>query len=147
MAEEKSESSGFRVVDRRSFTSEGERNPGHEERAQQTESQKAAPREPAPAADADRESDLSEESSGFATLVSYLSSTALYQLGMLPGPGGETPPPDLLNGRRTIGLLEVLEEKTRGNLSKGETKLLDDVLYELRLSFVEVQKQRVSKQK
>ena len=147
MAEEKSESSAFRVVDRRSFTSEGERNPGQEEHAQQTEPQKQAPREQAPAADAGPESDLSEESSGFATLVSYLSSTALYQLGMLPGPGGETLPPDLLNGRRTIGLLEVLEEKTRGNLSKGEAKLLDDVLYELRLSFVEVQKQRVSNRK
>ncbi len=147
MAEEKSESSGFRVVDRRSFTTEGERNPGREETAREAEPRVQTPQETAPSPEMEPEPSLSEESSGFSTLVSYLSTTAMYQLGMLPGPAGEYMPPDLLNGRRTIGLLEVLEEKTRGNLSKGEAKLLDDVLYELRLSFVEVQKQRVSKQK
>jgi len=147
MAEEKFESSGFRVVDRRPFTSEGERNPGQDERAQETEPRRQAPPDPTPATETEPEAGLSEDSSGFATLVSYLSTTAMYQLGLLPGPGGEYLPPDLLNGRRTIGLLEVLEEKTRGNLSRGEAKLLEDVLYELRMSFVEVQKQRVSKQK
>ena len=39
----------------------------------------------------------------------------------------------------------LLQEKTRGNLTSQETKLLDDVLYELRMTFLEVQK-RASKQ-
>lgn len=89
---------------------------------------------------------ISEDSARFATLVSYLSTTAMFQLGMLPGPGGEYIAPDLNNGRRTVDLLEVLQEKTRGNLSKEEARLLDEVLYELRMSFMEVQKRQETKQ-
>lgn len=100
------------------------------------ESQPAA--EPHPA--------ISADSARFATLVSYLSTTAMFQLGMLPGPGGEHVAPDINNGRRTIDLLEVLQEKTRGNLSEEEARLLDEVLYELRISFVEVQKRQETKQ-
>ncbi|HVB29190.1 MAG TPA: DUF1844 domain-containing protein [Terriglobia bacterium] len=55
-------------------------------------------------------------------------------------------PSDLANGSRTIDLLEVLQEKTRGNLTLQEAKLLEDVLYELRMTFLEVQK-RATKQK
>ncbi|TAM80686.1 MAG: DUF1844 domain-containing protein [Acidobacteria bacterium] len=79
-------------------------------------------------------------------LVSYLSTTAMFQLGLLPGPGGEYIPADFANASRTVDLLEVLQEKTRGNLTGQESKLLDDVLYELRMTFLEVQK-RASKQK
>lgn len=145
--EEKGESSGFKVVDRRTFTSEGERVPGQAERSQEAEPQRPARHDPGPAAERESEPTISADSERFATLVSYLSTTAMFQLGLLPGPGGEYIPPDLANGQRTIDLLEVLEEKTRGNLSQEEAKLLEEVLYELRISFVEVQKQRVSKQK
>ncbi len=145
--EEKGESSGFKVVDRRTFTSEGQRVPGQAERPQEVEPQRPARRDPGPAAERESEPAISADSARFATLVSYLSTTAMFQLGLLPGPGGEHIPPDLENGQRTIDLLEVLEEKTRGNLSQEEAKLLEEVLYELRISFVEVQKQRVSKQK
>ena len=64
----------------------------------------------------------------------------MFQLGLLPGPGGERLPVDLANARMTIDLLDVLQEKTAGNLTEDESRLLDEVLYELRLSFVEVQK-------
>ncbi len=96
------------------------------------ESQPAA--EPHPA--------ISADSARFATLVSYLSTTAMFQLGLLPGPGGEHNPPDIDNGSRTIDLLEVLQEKTRGNLTEAEARLLEDVLYELRMKYLEVQKRR-----
>jgi Domain of unknown function (DUF1844) len=148
MADEKVESSGFKVVDRRSFTSEGERVPGQPEKEQ--DNRKPEPRldaQPAsaPAAEPEPEADDSETSERFAMLVSYLSTTAMYQLGLLPGPGGEYMPSDLAHGSRTIDLLEVLQEKTRGNLTRQEAKLLDEVLYELRMTFLEVQK-RASKQ-
>jgi len=147
MAEEKDESSGFKVVDRRTFTSEGERVAGQAERGQEPEPRSQVQQDASPSAVLESEPTLSEDSARFATLVSYLSTTAMFQLGLLPGPGGEYLPPDLANGRRTIDLLEVLQEKTHGNLSEEEAKLLDEVLYELRMSFVEVQKQRVSKHK
>ncbi|HXH48247.1 MAG TPA: DUF1844 domain-containing protein [Terriglobia bacterium] len=147
MSEEKAESSGFKVVDRRSFTSEGNRVPGQaerEERKQEPES-RVPPRPQAPPP-AEPEPEVEEASERFAMLVSYLSTTAMFQLGLLPGPGGEYIPADLANASRTIDLLEVLQEKTRSNLTSQESKLLDDVLYELRMTFLEVQK-RASKQK
>jgi hypothetical protein len=147
MAEEKVESSRFKVVDRRTFTSEGERVPGQAERAPEPETRSQVRQDTSPSPPVEPEPTVSEESARFATLVSYLSTTAMFQLGLLPGPGGEYIPPDLANGRRTIDLLEVLQEKTHGNLSQDEAKLLDEVLYELRMSFIEVQKQRVSKHK
>jgi len=147
MPEEKVESSGFKVVDRRPFTSEGNRVPSQPEKEEPQQApasnvphppQEAPPTEPEPVEE--------EASERFAMLVSYLSTTAMFQLGLLPGPGGEYIPSDLANASRTIDLLEVLQEKTRGNLTSQESKLLEDVLYELRMTFLEVQKQ-ASKQK
>jgi hypothetical protein len=88
-----------------------------------------------------------EDSSGFETLVSYLSTTAMFQLGLIAGPSGEHIPADMPNAKRTLDLLEVLQEKTRGNLSANESRLLEDVLYELRVSFVEMQKRQTRKSK
>ena len=149
MADEKVESSGFKVVDRRAFTSEGDRVPGPSEEEQHNREPEMRPTtQPAaaPPAEPEPEAEDSEASERFAMLVSYLSTTAMFQLGLLPGPGGEYIPSDLANGSRTIDLLEVLQEKTRGNLTSQESKLLDEVLYELRMTFLEVQK-RASKQK
>jgi hypothetical protein len=147
MLEEKPESSGFKVVDRRSFTTEGNRVPGQaekEEWKQEPEPGVSPPPQATPPAEPEPE--MEEASERFAMLVSYLSTTAMFQLGLLPGPGGEYIPSDLANASRTIDLLEVLQEKTRSNLTSQETKLLDDVLYELRMTFLEVQK-RASRQK
>jgi Domain of unknown function (DUF1844) len=147
MSEEKAESSGFKVVDRRTFTSEGDRVPGQvekEERKQEPESRVSPKPEAAPPSQVEPE--VEDASERFAMLVSYLSTTAMFQLGLLPGPGGEYIPADLANASRTIDLLEVLQEKTHGNLTGQESKLLDEVLYELRMTFLEVQK-RASKQK
>jgi hypothetical protein len=149
MTDEKVESSGFKVVDRRSFTNEGTRVAGQPEKAEEKpEPETRIPEEPAPAPPAEPEPEIEdgEGSERFAMLVSYLSTTAMFQLGLLPGPGGEYIPSDLPNASRTIDLLEVLQEKTRGNLTGQESKLLDEVLYELRMTYLEVQK-RASKQR
>jgi hypothetical protein len=152
MADDKSESSAFKVVDRRSFTSEGSRREGE---AAEVKSPAPAPPPEArikTAAAPERpvrsqvietpEADFGEEPSGFDTLVSYLSTTAMFQLGLIAGPGGERIPADMPNAQRTIDLLDVLQEKTQGNLTPKESRLLDDVLYELRMTFVELQKRQ-----
>jgi hypothetical protein len=69
----------------------------------------------------------------------------MFQLGLIPGPGGERIPADMTNAQRTIDLLQVLQEKTQGNLTPNESRLLDDVLYELRMTFVELQKRQAPK--
>ncbi|MBI4165749.1 MAG: DUF1844 domain-containing protein [Acidobacteria bacterium] len=141
MTEKKEDSSGFKVVDRRGFASDGSR------REEATEPQPPAPPAgPSPATERPPAAPVAEEDAenfgptGFDTLISYLSTTALFQLGLLPGPGGEHIPPDLASARGTIDMLEVLQQKTHGNLSATETRMLEEVLYELRMSFVEMQK-------
>ena len=78
----------------------------------------------------------------FMTLVVSLSQTALVHLGEVidpePGGGAGQRTLDLPMARQTIDLLGVLQEKTKGNLTGDEERLLDQVLYDLRLRFVEV---------
>jgi hypothetical protein len=150
MADDQNES-GFKVVDRRSFNTEGSRRDEPETPAKPTESRPApAPVEfseeiePSPYIETD-EAGLQEEPSGFEMLVSYLSTTAMFQLGLMPGPGGERIPADMPNAGRTIELLEVLQEKTKGNLTANESRLLDEVLYELRMTYMELQKRQARK--
>ena len=74
----------------------------------------------------------------FSTFILSLSTTALYQLGLIGEPGSEERvEPDLILAKQTIDTLEMLRSKTRGNLDADEDKLFDSLLYELRLRFVE----------
>jgi hypothetical protein len=74
----------------------------------------------------------------FATFILSLSHSALVHLGDAPDPSGGTAQPEPLLARQTIDLLAVLQEKTAGNLTGEEERLLDRVLYDLRSRYVEV---------
>lgn len=75
----------------------------------------------------------------FSTFVLSLATAALYQLGAVPAAGsGEPVPADPLVARQTLETLEMLREKTQGNLSEDERKLIDSLLYDLRMRFVEL---------
>jgi len=77
----------------------------------------------------------------FSNFVLSLAATAMVQLGMVPDPeSGETVTPNLPIAQHTIDSLAMLREKTKGNLDDEEEKLLDSMLYELRLRFVEAGK-------
>jgi len=147
MAKGEDSSSGFRVVDRRPFAADGSRKEDAAADDKNGEvgrvAERTAPRE----APSEAPGPSDEESSGFETLVSYLSTTAMFQMGLIAGPSGEHIPADLPNASRTLDLLEVLQEKTRGNLTARESRLLEDVLYELRMSFLEMQKRMAPKSK
>jgi hypothetical protein len=75
----------------------------------------------------------------FSTFVLSLGTSALYQLGQVSDPKTGAPIGELNRplARQTIDTLEMLAEKTRGNLDPGEAKLLESILYELHLKFVE----------
>jgi hypothetical protein len=76
----------------------------------------------------------------FPTLVQSLLTQILYYLGDLSARGGE-PQVNLDMAKHQIDMLGVLEEKTRGNLSEDEKKLLDTALYETRMRYVSVASQ------
>ena len=74
----------------------------------------------------------------FSTFVLSLATTALHQLGMLSDPeGGASAEVDPVVAQQTIDTLEMLRDKTRGNLEDAERELIDSLLYELRMRFVE----------
>ena len=72
----------------------------------------------------------------FSTLVLSLATSAMVHLGLVPESEGGSTEKNLPLAQQTIDTLELLQEKTRGNLTDDETKLLQGVLYELRMSYV-----------
>jgi hypothetical protein len=144
MAEEARENSSFKVVDRRSFTSEGARR----------ENAPVAEEKSPPAAEKSRAKQEQSRSvvdervdEGFVTLVEFLANSAFIQLGLGGMPSGEPVPVDLESARTMIDLLGVLQDKSKGNLSAAEQKFLSDVLFELHTRFVEIQKRATAKRK
>ena len=73
----------------------------------------------------------------FAELVNILAMQAAIALGGYQGPGGERIPPNQAAAKHHIDLLDVLEQKTKGNLTNEEKRTLDTVLYELRMQYVQ----------
>jgi hypothetical protein len=75
----------------------------------------------------------------FTAFVLSLASTAAIHFGDLPDPvSGETSELNLDGAAQMIEILSLLEQKTRGNLTAEERQILEQVLYELRMRFVEV---------
>jgi len=80
---------------------------------------------------------MSEPQLTFAAFVISLASSAAIQFGDLPDPSGSKVEPNLDGAAQMIEILSLLEQKTRGNLTDEERELLEQVLYELRMRFVQ----------
>ena len=74
----------------------------------------------------------------FAALISMLTTQALFALGLLKIKGQEEKEPDLELAKYNIDMLETLEEKTKGNLTKEEETILSNTLNELRMGYVKI---------
>ena len=121
--DEKSEERGFTIVDRRASASA---------------SASGGEGEPA---EAGPEAAESLPSIDFSTFVISLGTSAFYHMGLVDDPDtGKHPETNLVLARQTIDTLSMLEEKTRGNLEKEEAQLVESLLYELRMRFVEAGK-------
>jgi hypothetical protein len=75
----------------------------------------------------------------FSTHILSLASTALIALGKMPAPDGQQNLLDLETARHLIDVLGMLETKTKGNLDEPETKLLQSLIYDLRVAYVDAQ--------
>lgn len=73
----------------------------------------------------------------FSTFILSLGSSALILLGEIEDPVNREKHQDLSQAREMIDLLAMLEEKTKGNLSKEEEALLTNLLFDLRMKYVE----------
>jgi len=74
----------------------------------------------------------------FAALVSMLTTQALFSLGLLQIKGQDKREPDLELAKYNIDMLQTLEEKTKGNLTKEEETVLTNTLNDLRMGYVQV---------
>ena len=75
----------------------------------------------------------------FTLFILSLAASTEIHLGSLPPPGSDKPsPPNLKEASHLIEVLAMLKDKTTGNLDEDEERLVDSVLYDLRLRFVEV---------
>lgn len=73
----------------------------------------------------------------FDKFIASIYMTALMQLG-LAAPQGEKPAVDLIGARQTIDTVALLQQKTKGNLTPAEENMLQNILYELRMAYLEV---------
>jgi Domain of unknown function (DUF1844) len=76
----------------------------------------------------------------FSTFALSLSHSALMDLGQAPHPETGSVATTLPMARQTIDLLAMLEEKTKGNLTGDEERLLTQILFDLRMRYVELSK-------
>ena len=126
------EDSGFKVADRRLFTAEGD--------LRETPPSEPAARDigiptlgTSPEVASQPEEDLPMT---FEALIFSLSTTALLQLGMAPHPDTGKQEKDLPGAKQTIDILEMLQQKTRGNLTADEGQMLEECLYDLKMTYV-----------
>jgi hypothetical protein len=160
---DKDEEPGFRVVDRRRFDAEGEERsttsseegsvaaggasagaPTEVPGAAPAESPEAPPPQFGEAQGAPRDVPPAGEAVAptFSSLVLSLSTQALLCLGEIAETADADPHIDLAAGRQLIDLLAILQQKTQGNLDASEAELLERILYDLRLRFVEISRQQ-----
>lgn len=78
----------------------------------------------------------------FATFILSLSHSALVHMGEAPSPETGKPDKNLPLARQTVDVIAMLEDKTKGNLTGDEERLIGQVLFDLRMRYVEQTKQK-----
>jgi hypothetical protein len=151
MDAEEEKPKAFKVEDRRRFSAEGDLKAEHRADAAHSDHSASATAErtappPPPSSDAvagftavnqpaAAAAPMGEMS--FATFMVSLSTQALVHLGEMPDPQSGQLAGDLPAAEQLIDLIAMLEDKTRGNLDEGETQLVQSILFELRMRYVE----------
>jgi hypothetical protein len=160
MPDEKKEDMGFKVIDRRgveatpdppppspppmgnheSAATEGVSPPKHPQEGSVAPGAKEGNQPPPPGVGGGKGRAGSGASAlrdpRFLDLVQSLQMGAMVGLGLLQGPDGERPPVDLPAAKDAIDLLGILQEKTKGNLTKEEEEVLREGLYHLRMGYM-----------
>jgi hypothetical protein len=123
--DEQQEKPGFRVTDRRRFAGASDETAATEPSTTDTP-------------EASRPSTEAGEPVTFSTFVLGLSTQALLHLGEIASPLDGKVEQDLPAAKHVIDILGILREKTRANLEQAEEHLLDSMLYDLRMRYVEL---------
>ncbi|HEY3356430.1 MAG TPA: DUF1844 domain-containing protein [Polyangia bacterium] len=131
------EEKGFKVTDRRAVVGEPrEEPPAPPEAPPPPRATGAPPR----AAGASARPAAPLPAIDFATFVLSLTTNAFYHLGEMPRPDTDTTERNLPLAKQSIDIIAMLQDKTRGNLTEDEAQLLENLLYDLRIKYVQATK-------
>lgn len=126
----------FVVKDRRAFAEEDKETEIKEEKAEPAK-EDAKTEEPEKAAEPDKDTeDFQLPEINFPTFIFSLNSSVLMHLGVIEDPSTGETVKNLPIAKQTIDILGMLEEKTQGNLTEDEAKMLKNILYDLRMIYV-----------
>jgi hypothetical protein len=131
---------GFKVVDKRSFDADGsEKADAAEPEAQ---AQAAPPTEEPEGAATDEAAagDMPIPEIDFVTFILSIYHSAGCHLGLSPNPETRTCEENLPLAKETIDILGMLQEKTQGNLTGEEERILSEILFNLRMAYVKAVK-------
>lgn len=132
MTEKDPKEPAFKVVDRRGFTEDGA----------ERENRENEPKPKVKAEDRSKNADADEgfvrPPISFGLFVQSLAHQAMMGLGIVPWPDSGLVRLELTLAKETIDILQILKTKTANNLSKEEQALLDTLLYQLQIAFVEI---------
>jgi uncharacterized protein DUF1844 len=136
---------GFKVVDRRPFTAEGEiRKEVVEEQEREAKREEVKEKAEAKAAEAKAAAkpagNTPKRSPAFENLLRMIGSNAAMVLGAYADPNTGQPMIDPDAARELIDMLDALQEKTKGNLAPEEDGMLLDLVGKLKLTYLEIQK-------
>jgi Domain of unknown function (DUF1844) len=134
------EGKGFTVQDRRRFSETGE---ARQEAPEETSAAQGAQekRDDSPTHSHAPEQELLPELN-VSTFVISLSTQALMHLGEIGNPISGKVETDVPVAKQMVDILAMLRDKTRGNLDPNEDRLMEDILFDLRMKYVEAVKKR-----
>ncbi len=138
--------STFKVTDRRSAfreeSSEPESSKESNTASTPEDGQKEAEAETQPRHEhtSDEGSAIPLPEANFMTLVMSLFTHIQFSLGLIPDPMTQQIQKDLSQAKYNIDMLGVLQEKTKNNLTKEEEQALEQILYEVRMVYVQTSK-------
>jgi hypothetical protein len=127
----------IKIKDKRRFDSEGEERAPDEDTGDKQAEAKEGPAE----AEQERADQQGLPPIDFATFILSLATSAQVHLGAIANPQTSKLETNLPLAKETIDLLEILKEKTKGNLTNDEGRLFEHLLYDLRMMYVEKNKQ------
>jgi len=126
------EEQGFKVTDKRPFSEEGELR----QEAVSEEPTAQGKSEPSASAGGAKSPGEAPAKIDFPSYILSYYTQGLVLLGEVPNPYTNKKEEDLEGAHHIVDILEMLQEKTKGNLAKEEGQLIESVLYELRMKFM-----------
>lgn len=134
--EEEIKGKGFVIKDRRAFDEKGEARETQQQAPSAPEQERREEPQPGPGPEDTRHRREEMPPITFTDFIVSLSSSVIYHFGDIPDPVTRKAEKNLIAAKQTIDILGIIEQKTKGNLDENEKRLMDAILFELRMRYV-----------